>query len=263
MSRVLSDLPAFTPAEFEHFQGHGYVIVRGLVARNRCEQLKALARRDLAAQAAPLEFEAQVKYPGAPPSLDAPGGRTVRRLLQACARDPLYREWATSSAVAQRLRQLLGPDIALSQAHHNCIMTKNPAFSSATGWHQDIRYWSFEKPELVSTWLALGTEHEDNGCLWLVPGSHKLELRREQYDENLFLRTDFEQNRGILQRKVAAELDEGDVLFFHCRVLHAAGRNLTGLTKFAAVFTYHAEGNRALPGTRSAALPEIPLSPQQ
>jgi phytanoyl-CoA hydroxylase len=136
-------------------------------------------------------------------------------------------------------------------------MTKNPAFSSATGWHQDIRYWSFEKPELVSAWLALGSEHEENGCLWLVPGSHILGLRRDQYDENLFFRTDIEENRRVLQHKIAAELDEGDVLFFHCRVLHAAGRNLTDLTKFAAVFTYHAIDNHPLAGTRSAALPEI------
>lgn len=252
-------MPVFTPAEFEHFQRAGYVIARGLVSRSRCEELKALARRHLAGQVAPLEFEAQVKYPGSPASLDAPGGRTVRRLLQACARDKAYRQWATSPEVAGRLHSLLGPRVELSQAHHNCIMTKNPAFSSATGWHQDIRYWSFDKPELVSTWLALGPEHEENGCLWLVPGSHTAELRPDQYDENLFFRTDIEDNRKILQRQIAAELDEGDVLFFHCRVLHAAGRNLTDLTKFAAVFTYHAADNHPLAGTRSAVLPEIPL----
>ena len=215
--------------------------------------------QQLAAEIQPLEYEAQVRYPGAPDSLDAPGGRTVRRLLQACARDRSYRDWATSPALANRLHQLLGPRLELSQAHHNCIMTKNPAFSSATGWHQDIRYWSFERPELVSVWLALGAEHEENGCLWLVPGSHKMELRREQYDDDRFFRADLDENREILKAKVAAELDEGDVLFFHCRLLHAAGRNRTDLTKFAAVFTYHAADNLPLPDTRSASLPEIPL----
>jgi phytanoyl-CoA hydroxylase len=256
-------LPVFNPAEFEHFQRSGYVIARGLASRERCEELKALAQRDLAGQVAPVEFEAQVKYPGSPASLDAPGGRTVRRLLQACKRDPMYQDWATSPAVAERLRQLLGPAIVLSQAHHNCIMTKNPAFSSATGWHQDIRYWSFDKPELVSTWLALGPEHEENGCLWLVPGSHRKDFRADQYDEERFFRTDLEENRRILQRRMTAELDEGDVLFFHCRLLHAAGRNLTDLTKFAAVFTYHAADNHPLAGTRSATPPEIALSPTE
>jgi hypothetical protein len=35
--------------------------------------MKAVAMRHLAAQIQPLEYEAQVKYPGAPASLDAPG----------------------------------------------------------------------------------------------------------------------------------------------------------------------------------------------
>ena len=252
-------VPVFTPAEVEYFERNGFVIARGLASRERCERMRAVAQRDLAAEGGPLEYEAQVKYPGSPASLGAPGGRTVRRLLQAYARDSLFREWATSPEMSARLRQLLGPDVELSQAHHNCIMTKNPAFSSATGWHQDIRYWSFEKPELISAWLALGPEHEENGCLWLVPGSHRMAFRREQYDDDRFFHADIDENRKILQDRVAAELDEGDVLFFHCRLLHAAGRNRTGLTKFAAVFTYHGAANRPLAGTRSASPPEIPL----
>jgi len=252
-------LNGFSQADLSQFGRDGFVIVRGMAGRDLCERMKALARRHLAAGTQPLEYEAQVKYPGAPASLEAPGGKTVRRLLQACARDSLYRDWATSPQVAGRLHQLLGDQVELSQSHHNCIMTKNPAFSSATGWHQDIRYWLFERPELVSVWLALGTEHEENGCLWLVPGSHRMAFGPKQHDESLFLRKDHEQNRSILGKKIAAELDEGDVLFFHCRTLHAAGRNRTDLTKYAAVFTYHAADNRPLPGTRSASLPEVPL----
>jgi phytanoyl-CoA hydroxylase len=252
-------LSVFSPAELAQFARDGFVIARGLVPQASCEAMKALALRHLAAEIQPLEYEAQVRYPGAPASLDAPGGRTVRRLLQACSRDATYREWATSPELTGRLHQLLGSPLELSQAHHNCIMTKNPAFSSATGWHQDIRYWSFQKPELVSVWLALGPEHEENGCLWLVPGSHNMEFRPDQYDDDRFLRADFVENSRILQTKIAAELDEGDVLFFHCRLLHAAGQNRTALTKFAAVFTYHAADNRPLAGTRSASLSDIPL----
>jgi phytanoyl-CoA hydroxylase len=252
-------LNGFALEELSQFGRDGFVIARGLAGRELCGRMKALAKRHLENETAPLEYEAKVNYPGAPASLEAPGGRTVRRLLQACARDPMYRDWAASPALAGRLRQLLGTGIELSQAHHNCVMTKNPAFSSATGWHQDIRYWSFERPELVSVWLALGPEHKENGCLWLVPGSHRTDFRREQFDDDKFFRADREENRGVLKKKVAAEMEEGDVLFFHCRLLHAAGQNRTTLTKFAAVFTYHAADNRPLPGTRSAALTDISL----
>jgi phytanoyl-CoA hydroxylase len=250
---------SFSQAEVDRFRRDGFVIVRSLTDRQLCERMKSLAQRHLVLDVQPVEYEAQIQYPGSPASLDAPGGRTVRRLLQAYARDPLFGDWATSRTIGDRLRPLLGPQVELSQAHHNCVMTKNPAFSSATSWHQDIRYWSFEKPELISAWLALGQEHEENGCLLLVPGSHRIEFRREQFDNAFFLREDLQENHETLQGRVAAELDAGDVLFFHCRLLHAAGRNRTGLTKFAAVFTYHDAGNRPLPGTRSASLPEFPL----
>ena len=251
--------PLLTTDELAQFERDGYLIVRALATVGACARMKQRAQEHLAAQIAPLEYEAEVKYPGAPASLDAPGGRTVRRLLQACARDAWFRDFATSPAIAGRIQQLLAPAAQLVQAHHNCIMTKDPRYSSLTHWHRDIRYWAFEKPQLVSVWLALGREHRNNGCLLLLPGSHTMAFRDEQLDAAQFLRTDLEENRAVLQTQIAAELDPGDVLFFHCRLFHAAGNNQSTDTKFSLVFTYHANDNRPLPGTRSAALPSISL----
>jgi phytanoyl-CoA hydroxylase len=248
-----------TQAERARFRADGYIVVPQLADAATRAHLLACARADLAAEAAPVEYEAQLRYPGAPASLDAPGGHTVRRLLQACGRDPAFRAWATSPALALRLRQLVGPHVALAQAHHNCVMTKQPAYSSVTGWHQDIRYWSFDRPELVSVWLALGDETPENGALSVIPGSHCIDFDPRQADEGLFLRDDLPENRALIARRVQVTLRAGDVLFFHCRTLHAAGANRTGATKFSLVFTYHALDNAPRPGTRSASLPSIQL----
>lgn len=251
--------PAFSAEEVAQFRRDGYSLVRGLAARPLCEHMRQFARQQLARQAGPLEYEADVNYPGAPVSREAPGGRTVRRLLQAYARGPLCRQWATSPEVAGRLQQLLGPQVALSQAHHNCIMTKAPDHSSSTGWHRDSRYWSFEKPDLVSVWLALGDEHRANGCLLLLPGSHTADIRSDRLNAAQFLRPDLDENRALLNTQIAAELGMGDVLFFHSRLFHAAAQNRTDETKFSLVFTYHAADNRPLAGTRSASLPGVVL----
>jgi phytanoyl-CoA hydroxylase len=254
-----SDSSPLTAAELEQFARDGYVVVRGLAPEPLRARMLEVAKAHLESGVAPLEYEADVRYPGAPSSHDAPGGRTVRRLLQACARDPVYREWATSPALASRLAQLLRPSVELSQAHHNCVMTKDPRYSSLTNWHRDIRYWSFERPELVSVWLALGRERYENGCLLVLPGSHAMDFSSEQLDSAQFLRTDVEANRELLAREAAVELDPGDVLFFHSSLFHAAGHNQTDETKFSVVHTYHAADNRPLEGTRSAAVPDIPL----
>ena len=251
--------PLFTPEQVAQFSRDGYQIVRGLVPAEACAQMRASAERDLAAAVPPVEYEADTQYPGAPQSLEAPGGRTVRRLLQAYARDAGFREWATAAPIVTRLKQLLGPQIALSQAHHNCVMTKDPAYSSLTSWHRDIRYWSFERPELVSVWLALGEERRDNGCLLLLPGTHAMDFDVSRLDEAQFLRTDVAENAALLETQMCAELNPGDVLFFHCRLFHAAGSNRAARTKFSAVFTYHALDNPPLPGSRSAGLPDVVL----
>ena len=242
-----------------HFERDGFAIARGLAPSDTVGHMLDLVRAHLAAAVPPLEYEADTRYPGAPASLDAPGGRTVRRLLQAYARDALFRKWATSAAVTELLRARLGPRIELSQAHHNCIMTKHPQHSSVTGWHRDIRYWSFERPELVSVWLALGRERRENGCLLAIPGSHAMAFPPDALDASHFLRTDIERNRPLLNSAVEVELEPGDVLFFDCRLFHAAGRNETPVTKFSLVFTYHAAENRPLAGSRSASLPDIAL----
>jgi phytanoyl-CoA hydroxylase len=244
----------------QRFSRDGYVIVRGLASAGSCAAMKAVAERELAAAAEPLEYETDVAYPGAPPSRAAAGGRTVRRLLQAYARAAVFREWATSLPLREHLQGLLGARPCLSQAHHNCIMTKNPRYSSVTGWHRDIRYWSYQRPELVSAWLALGPERADNGCLSLLPGSHVLDLAPGQLDENQFLRADAPSNRELLESAVRAELAPGDLLLFHCRLFHAAGRNTTADTKFSLVFTYHAEDNLPVAGSRSASVPSVCLA---
>ena len=148
--------------------------------------------------------------------------------------------------------------IELSQCHHNCVMTKHPGFSSSTAWHQDIRYWSFDAPELVSVWLALGPEHEENGALQVIPGTHRLDLDRGRFDRHLFLRPELEENRALIDTATLVELEAGDALFFHCRLFHAAGQNRSGEVKLSAVFTYHTRNNRPIPARAPIAIRRFP-----
>ena len=249
----------FSAQEIEKFRVHGYMIVRELADRATCAKIRTVAEHHLVQAIPPVEYEADLHYPGAPASYDAPGGRTIRRLLQAYARDPVFACWATRAPIVTRLKQLLGPEVMLALAHHNCVMTKQPCYSSMTGWHRDIRYWSFERAELVSVWLALGHETMENGCLLVLPDTHRMEFGPDRLDAAQFLRPDLMQNQPLFSTQVAVELDPGDVLFFHCRLFHAAGRNSSPATKFSPVFTYYAADNRPLPGTRSALLSPVVL----
>ena len=244
--------------QLQQFLDDGYLIERGLASAELVASMNCIVDESVKPALAPVEYEADVHYPGAPESKWAPGGQTPRRLLNAYTRASVFREWANCDPVVSRLRQMLNSErVMVSQNHHNCVMTKHPGYSSITSWHQDIRYWSFDHPELVNVWLALGPEHPDNGGLLLIPGSHKLSLERGRFDASLFLRTDLESNRELIARAVPAELEAGDTLFFHCRSFHAAGQNEASMVKKSLVYTYHSESNRSIPETRSAVHDDI------
>ena len=257
MSRPETQIDRFESALFA---SRGYIVRKGLVSMPMIERLNAVAEHALDPLIGPVEFEAEVGYPGAPATRDERGGDTPRRLLHAYARDSIFAELATATSVRDTLVAVMGTDdVNLSQNHHNCVMTKHPGYSSSTSWHQDIRYWSFDRAELVSIWCALGNETRENGALSVIPGSHIEEVERGRLDRDLFLRTDLEVNQSLLDQQVQVELDAGDVLFFHCRLFHAAGRNESDAVKFSAVFTYHDSDNHPIPGTRSDRYPAIRL----
>ena len=256
---ALMELDRKVEVDAAAFAQHGYIVVPALATPAAVAAMRDAALDALDPLAGPVEFEAEVGYPGAP-GRGQPGDATPRRLLHAYARHRSFREWSASPAVARILRSLLGQArVLLSQCHHNCVMTKHPGYSSATLWHQDVRYWSFERPDLVSVWLALGAETPANGALKVIPGSNRLDLDSERLDDELFLRPELPANRQLISAAVAVNLQPGDALFFSGRLFHAAGRNQTSQVKLSVVTTYHTADNRPLPGTRSARYPSVEL----
>lgn len=249
-----------TSEQIREFKKNGYLVLPGFATPQFCAAVVAFVKSELEQQAMPIEFEADTQYPGAPVSRSAEGGTTARRLLMASQRHPMLRDWATGDPLKGILHQLLGAEVFLSQTHHNCIMTKQPAFSSVTGWHRDSRYWNFARAELVSSWLALGDEQPENGCLHVLPGSHHWAIEADQLDASLFLRVDTDKNKPLLEQAVAVSLTQGDLLLFHSNLFHAAGRNTTERTKFSMVFTYRSGDNPPMPGSRSASQDEILLA---
>jgi phytanoyl-CoA hydroxylase len=242
------------------FARDGYLVLKHLTSVAACGAIRdwaELASRDMHA---PLEYETDVQYPGAPDNFNAVGGKTSRRLLNVYSRDEIIRRWATSQTLLGPLQQLLAADdIVLSQCHHNCLMTKFPGYSSATLWHQDNRYWSFDRQDLISAWLALGSENKENGCLKVIPGTQQMDIEEGRFDAKKFLRPDLPINRELIDQAIDVELEAGDLLLFHSRLFHAAGRNESDRVKMSLVFSYHSADNAPIMDTRSARYPGITL----
>ena len=250
-------------SQIERLRDQGYVVLPGFVPVLQVTKLNVAARVQLAARVEPLEFEADLRYPGAPRSHTDAGGETIRRLLDAYGRDPEFAGIATAARIREWMETYFGEAVLLSRAHHNCLMTKHPLYGSLTGWHRDMRFWSFEREDLVSVWFALGDETVDNGALWFIPGSHKAAFGADRFDDAKFFRADRADNAAILRAAESPRLASGDAVFFHCNTLHSAGKNLTDAVKFSLVYTYHGRSNAPKAGTRSASMAEIALQPDK
>jgi len=259
-SAPLADQAALASLARE-FHAGGYIVLRQFASETTCAALEAVTREHLARALPPVEFEADLGYPGSPVSRDSAGGNTVRRLRQAYGRDAVFRRWASDPGVVATVEALLGEPARLTLAHHNCVMTKHPHYGSQTGWHRDTRYWSFVKPELVTVWLALGDEDERNGVLRVIPGSHRAKLDPAQLDPAEFLIEAHPASQQLLKGTMPLALHRGDVLMFDSRLFHAAGRNDSEAVKLSVAFAYFGASNRPVAGTRSAEFGSVELPP--
>jgi len=250
MSRVFG----FDEEKIERFKRQGVLVLRQAADPRLCEAIREVGEVHLRHRIEPVETEAE--YSG----VDRQEYReTVRRLRQVYHRDILFRRWMEEPSIRPLLAALLGEMPVLVTAHHNSLMSKMPRSSTETRWHRDRRYWHFHDDRLLSVWLALGEENESNGVLEFIPGSHRENFPPSAFDAKEYFREDGTDNRSWIERKERWELRKGDVVLFHCELLHRAGPNRTEEPKLSLVYTVRAVGNEPIPGTRSSLYPEIPL----
>ena len=189
-------------AQIQQFKIDGYLVIPGVLTNLEVQSLRDLTEQHLRDRLSPFELETDVQYPGAPKSINAQGGETIRRLKMAFQRHADYQKTASKTELVDSIRQILGGDrLYLNPNHHNCVMTKLPQYSSETHWHRDTRYWNFDNKYLINAWFALGDERKKNGCMKVLPGSHRWEVRSEALDKAQFLILNY-MKKLIIKEKV-------------------------------------------------------------
>ena len=79
-------------------------------------------------------------------------------------------ELATCPAVVDAVEDILGPDVLLQAS---LVICKYPGDPSFVAWHQDGTYSGLHATPTTSAWIALSESHAGNGCMRVVPGSHR------------------------------------------------------------------------------------------
>jgi len=85
-------------------------------------------------------------------------------------KDPGFQEYADMPEILDMVEQIIGPDFAL----WNMSFFAKPALrGSTTPWHQDGEYWPIRPLATCTVWVAVDDSTLENGCLKVIPGSHK------------------------------------------------------------------------------------------
>lgn len=157
------------------------------------------------------------------------------------ARDPVFREFAVADPTTRLVAQLLGSDdvdVFLSQ-----FIFKN-AGAWGQPWHQDSYYFPFDPPRpVLGVWLAISEATLANGCLHVLPGSHREPIKTHVDDRRP------NANYGYVEiidhdmsDSIPVLMQPGDLLLFDSHLMHRSTDNETDGVRAAMVFHYARAG---------------------
>ncbi|MED5415904.1 MAG: phytanoyl-CoA dioxygenase family protein [Candidatus Latescibacterota bacterium] len=208
------------PDQVETYQRDGYLILEDVLSPAQTsaldEQVRKIAARQTDFPEASLEFE-----PGA-----ASGGMdTLRKINGCCVHDPFFVDHARHPSLLGAAVDLLGPDVKL---FGDQLFVKPPGGIEKT-YHQDSPYFTIEPMAMVTAWVAIDEVTLDNGCMWVIPGSHKRGALDHSEAWMVGDRQDVRVPDSAMDRgaEQPITLSAGSCSLHHSLLLHRSGPNNT------------------------------------
>lgn len=225
--------------EYTNYHKEGYLIVRGLLSKDDIAELFELAEDSRLNRLQPDKTaDADSTDPLKEEFAKATRIHMLSRVNAAAERGMLH------PRILDVTEALIGPDVYALQS----MLFLNPPGKGGQGWHQDSCYIKTHPDTLIGAWIALEEVDEENGCLWVVPGSnhepvyppdgigggnvHAVDAFEDLNSvQNV---SHIDDNVNTLSKVVAGYpppipviLSPGDVLFFHSHLFHRSFPNRT------------------------------------
>jgi ectoine hydroxylase-related dioxygenase (phytanoyl-CoA dioxygenase family) len=207
-------------SESGFYRERGYLHVRGVFDTREVEEMRAAIDRILA-DVEGTANDQNHRWSAADKDTMLKGFHNVQY------HDAAFTRAAAHPRMVEVLTQLIGPDV---QLHHTKMLVKPPEQGAPFPMHQDYPYFPHERHTVVAASVHLDDADEENGCLRVVPGSHRLGPLEPTGESNT-LDTPLEDGTPV---PAAA----GDVLFFNYLTVHGSGLNTSTRTRRNVLFQY-------------------------
>jgi phytanoyl-CoA hydroxylase len=156
----------------------------------------------------------------------------LRKIFHFVDYDDRLKAIAEHPRMLEIVERMIGEQPALYESK---ALLKPPMIGREKPWHQDHAYWNLPlDAKIVTAWIALDPATTENGCLFVIPGSHRegpvVHFRRRDWQI-----CDVEVQTG---RVMAAPLGPGGVLFFNSYLHHGTPANASPQRRRALQFVY-------------------------
>ncbi len=216
-------MTTLTPAEIDAFWRDGYLVARNAVSPAQLAAMQAMMAEwteESRAHAAPYgpetidgrpRFDMGTEHSAARPAL--------RRINNPSDLYAPFQEAMERSRMTDMVADLIGPDVKF---HHCKINQKLPGAATEVHYHQDFMFTPHTNDDIVTALLMLDDVDEENGCLKVVPGSHKGPLH-SLFEGDVFTgRMSAETTAAMKARDIPVTGKAGDVCLMHTRLAHGS-----------------------------------------
>jgi phytanoyl-CoA hydroxylase len=153
--------------------------------------------------------------------------------------DPFWVRLVADARLLDQVEPIIGPNIALFASHYICkpggdgladiashYIGKPGGAGLPVLWHQDGSYSPLEPMEVVTAWLAVDDSTRENGCMRVIPGSHRGPmLSHRQHGKEAVLHTEISQQEIDESRAVDVALPAGGISLHHPYLIHGSNPN--------------------------------------
>ncbi|XP_046328874.1 phytanoyl-CoA dioxygenase domain-containing protein 1-like [Haliotis rufescens] len=153
---------------------------------------------------------------------------------------------ATKPSVLKPLKEILGSNLILLDSRFICKypneeVPQKDGSEAFVAWHQDVRYWGVEG-DVVSVWLAVDDADVENGCMIVIPATHKSGiLQHDQTDTKGNLLTSNQEIPPHLYdatKSVHCPLKAGQMSLHHGHIVHGSQANKSDRRRCGFVIRY-------------------------
>lgn len=148
-------------------------------------------------------------------------------------------ELASSPRILDCIAPLMGPDIMVLSTHFFCKYPRQT--EKFVAWHQDVTYWGLEPPDAVTAWYAVDDSDVENGCMRVIPASHRQGIVAHGESSrpgnllsiNQSVEADFDEDQAV-----DLTLKAGQISIHHGQLIHGSNPNASSRRRCGLTIRY-------------------------